>query len=125
MSGKILHKCGHTSIANLSGSDELPAKRIAQLAASDCATCWLKKKQPYFFLRSDANGIVISGHNCHNIHAVLKSRGYRFQRPSWRKTLADDAERYAELLWIAEREFPLVEIPDKSIARGVRHARKN
>jgi hypothetical protein len=113
MSGKILHKCGHSSTPNLSGSDELPAKRIAQLAASDCATCWLEKKQPYFFLRSDANGIVISGHNCRSIRGTLKSRGYRFQRPSWRKTLANDAERNAELLWIAEHDFPVLEIPDK------------
>jgi hypothetical protein len=95
MSGKVQHKCGHISTAKL------------------CIVCWLKKKQPYFFLRSDANGMIISGHNCHSIRETLKSRGYRPQRLSWRKTLADDAERNAEFLWITEQGFPIAEIPDK------------
>jgi hypothetical protein len=101
---KVTFRCGHTDeVRYLSTTGEqAQARRIARLEAGLCRACWLKEQLPLFWLRPDGGLVVSRGYS---IRDELKARGYRWQRPTWRKRFGTEAERQLELAWVRESGF--------------------
>jgi hypothetical protein len=102
--------CGHTGRKTVHGDQSAQAKYIAELEQSDCSSCWLKKQPAQFSVQSSPKGSVICGKYCYPIREALQARGYYFLRPSWRKLVASLEEQSAELRWITEQGYAVVDV---------------
>jgi hypothetical protein len=73
---------------------------VADLEATDCPTCWLKKQPPTFHLRTSPLGLAIDVSRGYPLRETLKARGYWFQRPMWRIWFKHESDRQGEVLWL-------------------------
>lgn len=111
MSGKIkqtvMHECGHQCSVAMFEHLSMEAW-LANLAATDCPKCWLKKQPPTFVGRTVQSGLfAVDVMRGYPIRQELQERGYGFQGPRLVKWFRIESEREQESAWAGGHGFTI------------------
>jgi hypothetical protein len=108
----VVYKCGHKfgvlhSVAPVV-TQEIHDSTVALALTRICDACWSKREYPRFVFALDFRSVEVEV--AHDIHSLLKQRGYRFNRScnSWTRRFKSKKAAGIELAWIRKRGFNAV-----------------